>query len=57
MNETRQNHNGHMLDSINGFDVIECEQCGFKHIVPILTTNEIVSLYPDDYFSKEKPYP
>jgi hypothetical protein len=27
-------HSGPVLDSVNGFDVIECAVCDFNHVVP-----------------------
>lgn len=50
-----RNHRGPILDSVKGFDVIECETCGFKHIVPIPTHEELETVYRDEYYSKEKP--
>lgn len=57
MTEIRQwqNHQGFLLDSVNGFDVIECETCGFKHIVPIPTQAELEAVYRQEYYSIEKP--
>lgn len=40
-------HYGEVIDTKDGFDVIECETCGFKHVIPIPTANEM-----DDYYSK-----
>ncbi len=50
-----QNHEGDKLYSANGYHVIDCEYCGFKHIVPIPSDSEIRALYEEDYYSKEKP--
>ena len=36
-----ENHNGKVVDSIDGFDVIECHQCQFKHIMPLPTKKEV----------------
>ena len=57
MVETRewQNHKGFVLDSANGFEVIECETCGFKHIVPIPTQEELEAVYRQEYYAVEKP--
>ena len=48
-------HQGIVLDSIKGFDVIECEGCGFKHIIPIPTFEELAYVYTEEYYSTEKP--
>lgn len=57
MNEIKKwgNHTGPILDFVKGFDVIECVTCGFKHIVPIPTQEELETIYRDEYYSKEKP--
>ena len=57
MAETRQwqDHTGLVLDSVNNFDVIECETCGFKHIVPIPSTKELEAVYQHEYYAREKP--
>ncbi len=57
MAETRQwqDHKGLVLDSVNGFDVVECEMCGFKHIVPIPSLEELEAVYRHEYYTKEKP--
>ncbi|MFO7772811.1 MAG: class I SAM-dependent methyltransferase [Dehalococcoidia bacterium] len=43
------------MDSVKGFDVIECEPCGFKHIVPVPTPEELDAVYRQEYYSREKP--
>jgi SAM-dependent methyltransferase len=49
------NHEGPVLDSVKGFDVIDCNSCGFKHIVPIPSQDELAGVYRDEYYAKEKP--
>lgn len=48
-------HKGTVVDSVNDFDVIECEACGFKHIVPIPTPQELEAVYRQDYYSHVIP--
>ena len=48
-------HKGPVIDSANGYEIIECEQCGFKHVVPIPTPEELNVLYRDKYYLDEKP--
>jgi len=50
-----QNHRGLVLGSVKGFDLIECEKCKFKHIVPIPTPVELEAVYRQEYYSAEKP--
>ena len=48
-------HEGKVLDSVGGFDVIDCHACAFKHIIPIPTSEEMEHLYRHDYYSTTKP--
>jgi SAM-dependent methyltransferase len=48
-------HQGEVVDSAKGFDVIECQTCGFKHVIPIPTLEELDKLYKDKFYSTEKP--
>ena len=50
-----QDHEGPTVASDNGFDVIDCQQCGFKHITPIPTVEELERVYQHDYYKQEKP--
>lgn len=50
-----QDHEGTFIATANGFDVIECRNCGFKHIVPIPNEEELKNVYQHDYYDKEKP--
>ena len=54
-NEKGRKHCGEIIDSKDGFDVIECEECGFKHVVPIPTEEELDKFYTKQFYSKEKP--
>ena len=48
-------HTGAIHDTMNGFDVIECVPCDFKHIVPIPVKDELDEVYRQEYYSVEKP--
>lgn len=48
-------HYGEIIDSKDGFDVIECKACGFKHVIPIPTSEELDKLYKEEFYSTEKP--
>lgn len=50
-----QGHEGAIVASANGFDVIDCAICGFKHITPIPSEDELQQAYQHDYYSQEKP--
>jgi SAM-dependent methyltransferase len=51
-----QNHRGLVIDSATGFDVIECEMCRFKHIIPLPTAEELSLIYRHEYYSIDKPF-
>lgn len=44
-----------VLHSVGDFDVIDCESCGFKHIIPIPNEEELRDIYKHDYHVKDKP--
>lgn len=48
-------HTGKVIDRANGFDIIECEECGFRHILPIPDPGRLKKIYEDEYYSTEKP--
>lgn len=53
--KTWNEHQGPILESVNGFDVIDCSLCGFKHIVPIPAPEELEQTYKHEYYTREKP--
>ncbi len=50
-----EEHEGEIVENSGGFKVIECNLCGFKHIVPLPTSEELESIYKSEYYTKEKP--
>jgi len=46
---------GSIVASTNGFDVIECANCGFKHVYPLPTDEQIENAYRHEYYSDDKP--
>lgn len=50
-----KNHIGEILASSNGFDVVDCQKCGYAHINPIPTEDELEKVYKHDYYEEEKP--
>jgi SAM-dependent methyltransferase len=48
-------HSGPILDTVEGYDVIACQTCGFSHIDPLPTDEDLRDLYTKDYYSDEKP--
>ncbi len=50
-----RDHRGPVLDSSKGFEVIDCAPCGFKHIIPLPSPEEVAEIYRRDYYAQEKP--
>ncbi len=48
-------HVGTVLHSHGEFDVIDCETCGFKHIIPLPSEEELCVIYKHEYHVKDKP--
>jgi SAM-dependent methyltransferase len=55
INIKSRDHKGTIVASANGFDVINCKICRFKHIIPIPIEEELEQVYQLDYYTKEKP--
>lgn len=50
-----ERHAGPVLDAKDGFDVIDCATCGFRHAVPLPTPETLARAYRHDYYVTEKP--
>ncbi len=50
-----KSHKGAIIATVNGFDVIHCENCGFKHILPVPSEKDLENIYQHDYYQNEKP--
>lgn len=48
-------HKGKVLDKKEGFSVIECTSCGFKHVYPLPSEEELAKFYKQEFYSKGKP--
>ena len=49
-------HHGELIESSNNFDIIECVECGFKHVTPIPSDDDLEEFYSHDYYQTEKPF-
>lgn len=54
-NYTGSRHTGKIIDRANGYDVLECEICGFRHIMPVPDPEQLKKVYEEEYYSTEKP--
>ena len=48
-------HKGRIEGKFNEFEVIHCQLCDFKHVIPLPKPEELEKLYSEEYYSKEKP--
>ncbi len=48
-------HPGTVLDRVAGFDVVECGPCGFRHVVPLPSEDELREVYRHEYYTRTKP--
>lgn len=48
-------HEGRVLDTVGDFTVIACEHCGFSHVLPLPSAEDLRALYASTYYSETKP--
>ena len=48
-------HGGPVIVSVDGYDVIECQTCGFRHIDPLLSDEELKQFYDAEFYQSERP--
>ena len=48
-------HGGELVTRSQGHDIIACEVCGFRHVVPLPDPAELERAYRDAYYAEEKP--
>jgi SAM-dependent methyltransferase len=50
-----QGHQGPSVARSKGYDVIHCEMCGFRHVVPLPDAHAVEQEYRQTYYTQEKP--
>jgi SAM-dependent methyltransferase len=50
-----QDHEGPRVAQTKGFDIIQCDICGFRHILPLPDELTLERAYRELYYSEEKP--
>jgi SAM-dependent methyltransferase len=55
MHKSCNNHEGILIHTKNGYDIIFCKKCGFRHIIPIPGEDELNRIYKEEYYTLEKP--
>ena len=48
-------HYGPVLANVDGFDVIDCQACGFRHIDPLFSTEQLRKFYESEFYESERP--
>jgi len=47
-------HKGKLIISKDGYEVIECEMCEFKHIIPFIDAVKQEKFYTEEFYQEEK---
>lgn len=47
-------HHGALVCRSGSYEIIDCLKCGFKHVYPLPTEQELENIYQNDYYTKEK---
>ena len=48
-------HHGPVIATMEGYDVIECHACGFRHIDPLFSDEELKKFYDGEFYENERP--
>lgn len=48
-------HTGALVQAAGEFQVIACEGCGYKHVLPLPTPEQLRDIYSHEYYTQEKP--
>ena len=47
-------HYGPVVASVDSFDVIDCQACGFRHIDPLFSEDELRKFYDGEFYESER---
>ena len=50
-----QVHHGPVIATVDSYDVIDCQACGFRHIDPLFTDAELKKFYEQEFYESERP--
>ncbi len=56
MKKSWKNHSGEIVNSKEDFDVIDCESCLFKHIIPLIDAKELDQYYQEEFYLNADHY-
>jgi 2-polyprenyl-3-methyl-5-hydroxy-6-metoxy-1,4-benzoquinol methylase len=51
---SNKEHYGNVVHTVNDCDIIDCVVCGFKHIDPLPTSEELAAFYKNEFYSVDK---
>ena len=52
---TWQSHEGRRVARVKGYDIIQCDMCGFRHVLPLPDAAALERAYREQYYTEEKP--
>ena len=55
VNKLKKSHQGKSVIKCDPYNVIDCIDCGFKHVYPLPDHNKINKIYQKEYYSNVKP--
>ena len=47
-------HDGPVIVTVDGYDVIDCRACGFRHINPLFSDEDLRKFYNGEFYEKER---
>jgi SAM-dependent methyltransferase len=50
-----QTHEGPCIARKSGYDILDCAMCGFRHVVPLPSPDDLERAYRESYYGEEKP--
>jgi len=53
--KNKSSHIGNKISSKEGFDIIDCDHCGYAHRNPLPSRDEVGQIYKNDYYETIKP--
>jgi len=48
-------HDGPLITRVEGYDIIACAVCGFRHVLPLPEPAALEQAYREAYYTEEKP--
>ena len=55
MTKQKSTHHGDCIFSSNETDIIDCQYCGFAHVQPLPSDDDLTHFYQESFYDSEKP--